>query len=276
MPPRLAWLTDPHLNHVPLHAWERWIDAVSAVDPDGIVLTGDVSEGDDVVFQLERLAGEFAVPIHFVLGNHDFYQSSIAKTRQRVIEVSRDDPRLNYLTDCGSVKLDDGVYLIGDDGCGDATVGDYENSLVRLNDFVLIEDFARSDPSQWKRMLVEEGRASAARLAARIDQLPDDTKQVLVATHVPPFRESCWYEGKTTDDHWAPFFVCGSIGCVLDQASQDRPRCIFTVLCGHTHNEGVALMRDNLIVYTGAAQYGLPKLTGMIEINRDQVLVDPK
>ena len=275
MPTRLAWVTDPHFNHVSLPAWERWCDAVLSLEPRAVVITGDISEGDDVVFQLQRVAEEIALPIYFVLGNHDFYQSSIGKTRQRVIQASRDDPRLHYLTDCEAIRLDDGVYLVGEDGWGDATLGDYENSLVRLNDFRLIEDFARSDHACWKQMLIEQGESSADRLAEKIQRLPQDAQQLLVATHVPPFRESCWYEGYTTDDHWAPFFVCGCVGRVLDRASQDRPTCMLTVFCGHTHHEGIARLRDNLIVYTGAAEYGAPAAEGAIEISAEAVVFRP-
>lgn len=274
MPTRLVWVTDPHLNHAPLPAWERWIGAVASAQPvAGVVITGDISEADDVVFELERIAGELAVPIYFVLGNHDFYRSSIAQTRQNVIAASRGHPCLNYLADCDPIRVDDGVYLIGEDGWGDATQGDYENSLVRLNDFALIEDFAHSDPSRWKQMLVQQGAASAERLTDKLSQLPEDTQQIVVATHVPPFCESCWYEGKTTDQNWAPFFVCGSVGQVLEQASQARPHCTLTVLCGHTHHAGVAHIRDNLIVYTGAAQYGSPQVEGVLEIESEHLRV---
>ena len=269
MPTRLAWVTDPHLNHVSLKAWERWIDAVAAVDAEAIIITGDISEADDVAFQLDRIANELAKPIYFVLGNHDFYRSSIGRTRRRVIEAARDDPRLTYLTDTGPLAFPEGVYLIGEDGWGDATVGDFENSIVRLNDFAMIEDFAGGDPGRWKEQLIELGDQSAGRLAAKIDSLPDNARSVLIATHVPPFRESCWYEGKTTDDNWAPFFVCGRVGDALDRASQQNPARRFTVLCGHTHNKGIANLRDNLIVYTGAAQYGSPELEGVIELDGD-------
>ena len=87
---RLAWITDPHLNHVAEECWQRWIDEVTGHGVDGIVITGDISEGDDVVPQLQRLARSLPTPIYFVLGNHDFYQSSIANTRQQVIEAARE------------------------------------------------------------------------------------------------------------------------------------------------------------------------------------------
>ena len=262
---RFVWTTDPHLNHVPLGPWERWLEILHSLAPDALILTGDISEGEDVAFQLQRLAEAVAVPVHFVLGNHDFYQSSIGGTRRRIVELGREHRLLNYLTDSAAVDCGTGIYLVGDDGWGDAVEGDYEGSIVQLNDFRLIEDFRQSDPRRWKTLLQQQGEASAARLEEKLRQLPASARHVIVATHVPPFREACWYEGRTTDDHWAPFFVCGSVGRVLRSASEARPECHFTVLCGHTHHGGVAELAANLTVYTGAAEYGHPAAQGWIE-----------
>lgn len=263
---RLVWTTDPHLNHVPVNAWEHWVEANRSAQPQGIVITGDISEGDDVVFQLQRIAESLPYPIYFVLGNHDFYQSSIAQTRRRVIEACRDHPRLFYLTDLDPLEMPGGAFLLGDDGWGDGTVGDYENSPVRINDFELIEEFKAADPSQWKRLLQNQGEQSARRLEHKFRILPADTQSVIVLTHVPPFREACWYQGHTTDDHWAPFFVCGEVGNVLLAAAAERPACKMTVLCGHTHNGGVARLSENLVVYTGAADYGQPIVEGIVQV----------
>ena len=271
---RLAWTTDPHLNHVPVHEWERWNDAIASLGANGVVITGDISEGDDVVFQLHRIAQSFAVPIYFVLGNHDFYQSSIGATRQNVIAACREDKLLHYLTDCSPIELDKHVFLVGDDGWGDAMEGDYEGSPIRLNDFQLIEDFRNSDPELWKQQLQDTGAESAQRLKSKLDAIPDDAQEILVATHVPPFRESCWYEGRTTDDNWAPFFVCGHVGRVLRRASESQPNTRFTVLCGHTHNDGVATMAPNLVVHTGAAKYGQPGLESTISIEAGKLSID--
>jgi Icc protein len=266
---RLAWITDPHLNHVPSERWQRWVDEVTAHGVDGIVITGDISEGDDVVPQLQRLARSLPMPIYFVLGNHDFYQSSIAATRQHVIAASREDRSLHYLTDTPPMQLAERAYLVGEDGWCDATEGDYEGSTIRLNDFSLIDDFRSGEESRWKQQLHDLGAESAERLGRKLEGLPGDARQVLVITHVPPYRDACWYEGKTTDDNWAPFFVCGQVGRALREASQSRPQCQFRVLCGHTHHRGIANMAPNLIVHTGAAQYGQPAIEGLVSIERE-------
>ena len=260
--------------------------SIRSLSPESVIITGDISEGDDVVFQLNRIAEALMIPIYFVLGNHDFYQSSIGKTRQDVIAATRTNPLLRYLTDCPPVELNEGVFLVGDDGWGDATEGDYEGSPIRLNDFELIEDFRNSDPSNWKAMLQQQGSQSAERVLAKLSMLPASAKEVLVATHVPPFCESCWYEGQTTDENWAPFFVCGSMGKILQthfaagsqqRGSQQRGSQQWgsqqkgTVLCGHTHHEGVAKMSDNLIVHTGAAAYGKPDVEATLNLDKARI-----
>jgi predicted phosphohydrolase len=270
---RLVWITDPHLNHVSDQNRERWFAQIASHGRDGIVISGDISEGDDVVFQLTTMADRLACPIYFVLGNHDFYHSSIGRTRQKVIQATRERKQLHYLTDCVAIGLGNDCYLVGEDGWGDASEGSFEDSYVRLNDFRLIEDFVNSASQGWKQQLQDLGKASAARLTAKIAALPEDIRDVLVVTHVPPHRDACWYQGQTTDDHWAPFFVCGQIGQALLSAAQQRVQSRFIVLCGHTHHAGIAHLAANLTVFTGAAEYGKPDTEGQIEIDEQGLRV---
>lgn len=265
----LLWITDPHLNHVSPAEWERWTGEIVQQRPDGLLLTGDISEGDDVIEQLQRLAQSVDVPLYFVLGNHDFYHSSIAATRRAVIEAAREQDQLLYLSDLDPIEIAEDVYLVGDDGWGDATEGDYHGTTVRLNDFRLIEEFVRASPERWQAILQQQGLESAQRLAHKLASIPVTAKAIIVATHVPPFREACWYEGHTTDDNWAPFFVCGQVGKALREAARKHAASSMTVLCGHTHHAGMARIADNLVVHTGAAQYGTPAIQGKLDIDVD-------
>lgn len=267
---RIAWITDPHLNHCSLPAWERLMDQVGLAQCEAILLTGDISEGEDVIFQLQRLADSAAVPIFFVLGNHDFYHSSIERTRTAVSAASARHPLLHYLRDEPVVELSPLVALVGEDGWGDGTEGDYEGSIVMLNDFRLIDDFCLSPRSSWQRLLGSIGNDASERLEHKLDIACRSYRSVLVATHVPPFRESCWYEGHTTDDHWAPFFVCGQMGRTLRRVAARFPDTIIEVLCGHTHHGGVARVAPNLTVTTGSADYGRPEVTDLIEITNNK------
>ncbi len=270
---RLGWITDPHLNHCSLAAWDRFVAQVRQRDCDAVVISGDISEGEDVMFQLRRMADAFAVPIYFVLGNHDFYFSSLQRTLRSIREGVAADPRLHYLPDLPPVQLAPGVVMIGEDGWGDGTEGDYARSKVRLNDFQLIDDFRQAAPPQWPSMLAELGRQAAMRLSKQLEVALRASQQVLVVTHVPPYREACWYQGRTTDDHWAPFFVCGQTGAVLRQAAQQRPTAKLEVICGHTHHGGVAEIRGNLTVTTAGAEYGDPALASVIECGPERLSI---
>jgi 3',5'-cyclic-AMP phosphodiesterase len=254
---RLAWITDPHLNHCALSAWELLARHVRASGCDAVVVSGDISEGEDVVFQLHRMADAFAVPIYFVLGNHDFYHSSLERTVRAVRAAVAKDPRLHYLTDLPAIPLGPGIAMLGEDGWGDGSAGDYERSPVRLNDFQLIDDFHLTAPALWRQTL-------AVRLSGKLERTARDYSHILVVTHVPPFREACWYKGRTTDDWWAPFFVCGQCGDVLRQAAAKRKEVKLEVICGHTHSGGVAQLADNLIVTTAGATYGHPEIAAII------------
>lgn len=264
---RLAWLTDPHFNHCPLDAWEALMGEIQDGAPDALLISGDISEGEDVLFQLRLLADELAIPIHFVLGNHDFYHGSIDAKRAAVVAGCRRHPLLNYLTDSGPICLNDSVALVGEDGWGDATIGDFEGSPVRLNDFRWIDDFRLAPIGSWKPMLIEQGRQSAARLRGKLVSAMATHASVLVVTHVPPFREACWYLGRTTDDWWAPFFVCGQVGEVLREAIEAHPAGRLEVLCGHTHNGGLARLGDRLNVTTAGAEYGRPEVAAWLTVD---------
>ena len=270
---RIAWITDPHFNHCALAAWDRLISQVRQCQCDAVILSGDISEGEDVVFQLRRLADAIGLPIHFVLGNHDFYHSSIERTRDAIRKAVAEHPLLNYLTDSDPVSIG-GVALIGVDGWGDATVGDYERSTVRLNDFRLIDDFFLAAPSLWKSILRDQGNDSALRLEGLLTAAGKLHKRLLVVTHVPPFRQACWYQGQTTDDNWAPFFVSGQCGETLIDFAQSHPDSTIDVLCGHTHSGGFARMRDNLVVTTAGAEYGKPEVAAMIVLSDGQVAME--
>lgn len=264
---RLLWTSDIHLNHVDFPTWDQWVLALCNADADGLLITGDISESNDVYFQLRRLADAFAKPIYFVLGNHDFYGSSIAQTRQQTSALAREVTELCYLTDSAPIAISDSVYLLGEDGWGDGTRGDYDGSPVRMQDFEQISDFHQVDRQRWQGLIQQQGRQSAERLKAKLASVPDSAHTVYVATHVPPFCEACWYQGRTTDENWAPFFVCGQVGDTLLDYAAEHPHIKFVVLCGHTHYRGTAEMLPNLVVHTAAAEYAQPAIESSLEIH---------
>lgn len=261
---RLAWLTDIHLNFLRKAGLNAFF--ASLPEADALVITGDIGEAHDVTAHL-RAFGERG-PTYFVLGNHDFYRGSIWGVRDQVRELCRDVPNLVWMPDGGGVPITDLTCLVGHDGWGDGRLGDYHGSDVMLNDFGLIEEFGGfyEDPGERLAKLHALGDEAATHLRAVLPEPLERFRHVIVLTHVPPFRESCWHEGKVSADKWLPFFTCKAVGDVLREAMSAAPDRQMTVLCGHTHGSGEVQILPNLRVLTGGAVYGKPCVQRVLEV----------
>lgn len=112
---RLAWLTDIHLNFLDATERRRFLDSVKE-QADMVAVSGDIGESHDVVKYLQEMEEIVQKPIHFVLGNHDFYRGSIAKTRVEIAELARESKCLNYLTATGVIELTPAMAIVGHDG----------------------------------------------------------------------------------------------------------------------------------------------------------------
>ena len=263
---RVAWATDIHLNF--LGAQDRASFYRSIVDgqPDAVFVTGDIAEAPSLIFHLDEMRQVLQRPLYFVLGNHDFYFGSIEKVRQMVRDWSHQHSGLTYLAEEKVVELTSQTAMVGVDGWGDGHYGDYWRSPVRLNDQECIEDFQGLDREAVLRKLHFLGDEAAVSLHARLSDVLPSHPRVLVLTHVPPFKEACWYEGKMGNDDWLPYFTCKAVGDVLLEHAQQHPQCEMTVLCGHTHHAGIVQVLPNLSVKTGAAEYGRPQVEHMLQL----------
>jgi predicted phosphohydrolase len=264
---RIAWATDIHLNFPSLERRHAFYDVFRAAGADVVVLTGDIAEAPSLDALLRELGDALDCPVYFVLGNHDFYHGEVAAVRAAAHALSRTHPRLRYLTDAEPVLLGERTALIGHDGWADGRAGDFARSRVFLNDYLLIHDLrtpTHAERLARMRHLAQEAADSLARAAQRALGV---RPHVLVATHVPPFREACWHEGALSDDQWAPHFTSVVVGEALRSVMTTHPDRTMEVLCGHTHSEGVTQVLPNLLVRTGAATYGDPALAGVLDIS---------
>ncbi len=265
---RIAWCTDIHLDHLRAAGRARFAESLLATGADAVLVTGDISTADRLsghLVELERAVGR---PVLFVLGNHDFYGGSIASVREAMRELAAREPHLRHLPVCEPIALGSRTVLVGCDGFGDARLGHGLTTPVVLNDHLLIRELAGLSRPELVETLRALGDQEATRLREKLT-LVRDAEHVIVATHVPPFREATWHEGRASDDQWLPFFSCKAVGDVLEAHARAHPRTSLTVLCGHTHGSGVARLADNLVVYTGGADYGSPVVAGVLEADGD-------
>lgn len=277
-PYRLSWATDIHLDHCEPDAFAAFIEEIQASDPDALCLTGDLSEAPQLQADLTRVAEAINRPVYFVLGNHDYYNGSIAEVRQAMTQLTAEHPLLHWLpaTSTAGIALGAQTRLIGHGCWGDGGNGNIRDSWIRLQDFRWIAELRQAN-GETAHLSAEERRArplSEALIAAlkalgqegadclrpRLIEALKHAPQVFLLMHPPPFREACLYGTQMADDHWAPHFTCKAVGDMLQEVMGAHPKHTLTVLAGHTHNVHDAFVHPNIRVCVGAADYGNPHL----------------
>lgn len=231
-----------------------------------LLLGGDLADSR-VFFELfGRIREAFAKPIALVAGNHDYYHSSIARFRPELVELLAHGV-IVWEPGCHSlpVRIEESVYLCGSGGWGDCTAGFAKSSGMALNDEYCIEEL-RLAPDL-TLLLRDLGHESANHLQAQLDVIPTDAKSVIILTHVPPWPEACWHQGRRSDFLALPRFCWQTGGQVISQAAARMPQTRFLVLCGHTHSEGF-WESENITCHTAGAVYGEIRLAGMVEIDQ--------
>lgn len=263
---RLAWLTDIHLNFLQMPSCAEFLDHVSRQDVDAVLISGDIAEGRTLDTYLTLIDRRLPCPVYFVLGNHDFYYSSVSATRYLARSIANLSERLHWLTDGMIVELTETTGLIGHDSWADGRIGGYFNSTVLMTDYLIIDELARADSLTRYRKLNELGDECAAYLREQLPVALRRFEHVILLLHVPPFREACWHEGHISEDEFLPHFTCQAAGDTLMDIMAQHPAKQLTVLCGHSHGQGTVRIRDNLLVKTGNAVYGAPMIQEIIEL----------
>ena len=263
---KLAWATDIHLSHASEAVDETFCADISDSGAEAVLLGGDIAEANNIETWLHFVSDRVRRPIYFVLGNHDYYGSDIATVRERMRTL--DASCAIWLPRAGVVELSEHTALVGHGGWGDARFGNFDEPAL-LNDYFVIRDLRESTGDghplavlnnlpALKRKLGELGDEAAQALLPFYRDALERFDEVLVLTHVPPFREACWHEGHISNDAWLPGFTCKAMGEMLSEGARDFPDTEVTVLCGHTHGSGEARISENLLTITGEARYGAP------------------
>ncbi len=263
---RIGWITDIHLNFVRSAERAAYYSTLTQEKLDALLLGGDVGEARSVNRYLSEMAEALTIPIYFVLGNHDFYGGSIAGVREHVARQAASSQWLHWLPQSGIVPLTAGTALVGHDSWADGRLGDFFRSEVLLNDYIRIAELLSSGKEERFAKLNALGDEAAEFLDRHVREAVDRFQNIIVLTHVPPFREACWHEGAISSDEFLPHFACRAVGERLAEIMRHRPGRAMAVLCGHTHSPGFARILDNLVVRTGSAKYGTPVMQQVLEI----------
>ena len=149
----------------------------------------------------------------------DYYFSSVAKVMKDITKLTKTHSGLFWLNTSGIQALNESTILLGQDGWADGRLGDYQNSRVTLNDSRLIAELFQQK-ILGKNKLLQKMQSLADRDAKNLQldllkAISCKPKKTIILTHVPPFREACFYQGKISGDDWLPFFGSKATGDVL-------------------------------------------------------------
>jgi len=262
---KLIWVSDVHLNFLQDEEQERYkfYDKLKEAEGEHILITGDIAESHNVVMYIEEMMERTGKPVHFVLGNHDFYGS-------KLLDVKRSVRHLGYLPKNFGVPLNDSTILIGVDGWGDCRNGDYENSRLTMSDWIHIEDLRieyKKGMNALKKKLMSIADSDAGKLKRRvIKAIAEGYTNIIIATHVPPFEEVCLNAGKKSTPCGLPFFTSKCLGDTIVPIAKSNPKVDFLWLSGHTHSRAKYKPCNNLTSKVAKAEYYHPRIEDIIEV----------
>ncbi len=264
---KLAWLTDIHLNFLDFDPLSDFMVFLFKHDAEAFLISGDIAEGDTIGQYLnilsECVSGR---KIYFILGNHDFYRSSIERVRQTVREVCRSSENLVWLPGIDLIELSADTALIGHDGWADGRFGDYHGSGLQMSDHHIIEDFRRLDQEAILEKMQELAAEGADHLDRTLRAALAKYDRVVALTHPPPFEEACLNSGRIPEPDFLPHYASKVTGETLKAVMQEYPGKSLTVLCGHVHYPAEVEILPNLKVIVGGARYSHPEIQRVIEV----------
>lgn len=252
---KFVWFTDTHLNFALPWATHNLVRHLRAVNPAGIMLTGDVSNGSHLESCLGRLASSLSCPIYFVLGNHDYHGRTFASVHGDLRRLGATYSNLHWMTDRGVVALNDEVGLIGTEGWYDARLGDpswlrYTTDWFRTFDFLALPNMrVRIDAF---RSLAQ---SSADLLEPRLVEALDKFKTVYVLTHFPPWAEATRAVGTFMEKFWLPYNTNVVMGQMIERVMSGRNKRHAVVLAGHTHTRCWIRVSRNIECRVNKAKY---------------------
>jgi len=264
---KVAWCTDLHLDFVSSEYFTSLFERIRN-ESDALIISGDIGEAESTPAHLANMVHVLGLkfPVYFVLGNHDYYKSSVVDVSYSIGSMLRGFPKMTWLTSAGVRQLLPGVGILGQDGWYDGVFGNWNASTVRLPDYDCIQDLV----GRPKPILLQAIQALSKRFAANAKRdLQIAVKKyatLLFVTHVPPFRSACTHEGFPTDDKWLPHFSSAYMGAALTSVMADNPDTELLVLCGHTHSYAWADVLPNLRVLTGEAAYYAPDICRIFDL----------
>ena len=262
---KYTWCSDVHFEFLQDDQVLRFSEEVAAIPSDGILITGDISVSQKLVYHLSVFEKAVQRPIIFVLGNHDFWGSNFEKVHKNMHGLDNMSQFLKYCPERPYLPVTPTTCVLGHDGWYDASYGNWKTSTALVSDWQSIYDFLQKGGNanipEVVNLAKAQSIAGATFVMNSIKSAVRYHKHLCVLTHVPPFPQV-----SQNDENLRPWYVSKFMGDCLEAAARAYPQVNFTVLCGHAHNAAEFKPMPNMVVRCAAATHGKPQIAGVIDL----------
>lgn len=268
-PNHIAWLSDLHLDFLDEVRRRAFYQSIIDAEVDGVVISGDISNGHNLERHLTEMAKSVKAPVWFTLGNHDYYGSTVKATQKKVDALCRQQPVLKWLHKEGVVALSEEIGLIGVDSWADGRAGRYWESNVELSDHRLIGDLKGLDAADRLKVIQSFADEAEEILRRSLNSALTQFKTVFVVSHVPMFYEACLGpDRRVSGSMWMPHYVWHQGGVAIGEVIQNHAKGRVIVLSGHTHSDIRLRIDDRISIWVAPAEYDNPSIAEVIDLSR--------
>lgn len=162
-------------------------------DKDGtVVVAGDIATSKNIIIPLRLLSQRFKNVV-YCLGNHDYYQSSIARTLEYHQKIKQELPNI-HLLEQSSVEID-GVTFAGGTLWSDFELFWTPAASAQLAEYYM-NDYRRIRRDDFSKLRASDTKGIFVKTIKYLDSLRSADKLVVV-THHAPSDKSVRLEWKT-------------------------------------------------------------------------------
>ncbi len=254
-------MTDLHLDQADSKFTAELLHKLERENYDIALVTGDIASARHLSEHLAMLAQACGHrPLYVTIGNHDYFGSSIADTKETISHLCRQIPNLHHLSCGGAVDLGNQTIMVGGDGWADGQWRGQKTKDITSPDHYSIRDFRGLNKWERFRKMRELGKESALSIINRLRPALRNNRHIYVASHIPAFRTSALFDGKPCDANHQPHFVHAQLGAMLIWMAEHNFSRNFTVLAGHTHSECRDVVLANLTSIIGGHRKHRPDI----------------
>jgi calcineurin-like phosphoesterase family protein len=260
-----AWSTDTHFDLTTKKRIEKFYEEIKNEKVDSLFITGDIAESDSVCFHLENLSKNLEeVEIFFILGNHDYYKSSISRVNKDIEILCQNHQNLHWFSKIDYVSVNKEVCLVGNENWWD---GQFEAKVGLLDSFIMSQDYTTIEELKpdninyfFDKVRIQSHQCTQA-ILQKLTAAFKAHDTVYLLLHVPPFKNACEHFGIPMGPTWLNHFCNKTLGDKLIDFMDLRKNKSLKIICGHTHSSLSFKPSENITVKVGKSDYFRPKIS---------------